>query len=278
MKLGTFVRPARLDDASLDASFRPLVEMGLTSCQLGYKPEVFRREDAEAIRRGADRNGIEISAHFIGYRDPYTIYDLRYGYCVNGLTAPTHRADRLNYLMKGCEFVSWLGVEDMIIHAGFIPNNPFDPDYAALVVCVRQLAERARSLGVNLLFETGAESPVTLLRLIEEAGTGNLYVNLDTGNSLMYGYANPVDALYTLGRYVRNVHVKDGVPPTDCYHLGHETALGEGEVDFDRFMKRLLSLGYDRFLTIEREISGPQQRADILKAKAYIEKCLSQAR
>lgn len=273
MKLGTFVRPTTMD--KLDEVFAPLEEMGFTSCQLAYKPEKFLRGDAEAIRAAADRHGIEISAHFIGYRDPYTIYDLRYGYTMYGLTAPTHRADRMNYLMRGCEFLPWLGVKDMIIHAGAIPNNPFDPDYAALLTCIRQLGSHAKSLGLNVLFETGIESPVSLLRLITEAELDNLFVNLDTGNLIMYGYGNPVDALYTLGHLVRNVHVKDGVPPTNCYALGSEKALGEGVVDFPRFMKNLLSLGYDRFLTIEREISGPQQKRDILKAKEYIEQLLA---
>lgn len=274
MKLGTFVRPVM---GHLDEAFAPLAEMGFTSCQLAYKPEKFLRSDAEAIREAADKHGIEISAHFIGYRDPYAVYDLRYGYAANGLTAPTHRAARLDYLMAGCEFLPWLGVTDLIIHAGFIPNNPFDPDYIALLTCIRQLGAHAGRLGLNLLFETGAESPVTLLRLIREAGLDNLYVNLDTGNSLMYGYANPVDALHTLGGLVRNIHMKDGLPPTDCYALGEEKALGEGMVDFPRFMRALRGLGYDRFLTIEREISGPQQKADILRAKAYIEALLAQA-
>ena len=272
MKLGTFVRPTTMD--KLDEAFSPLEEMGFTSCQLGYKPEKFLPSDAKAIRAAADRHGIEISAHFIGYRDPFTIYDMRYGYTTNGLTAPTHRAERIKYLMEGAQFIQDLGITDMIIHAGFIPNNPFDPDYLQLVTCIKILGAKLKSMGLNLLFETGAESPVTLLRLIQEAGTGNLYINLDTGNSVMYGYVNPVDALYTVGPLVRNIHIKDGVPPTDCYALGSEKALGDGVVDFPRFMKKLRSLGYDRFLTIEREISGPQQKLDILKAKNYIEELL----
>lgn len=275
MKYGTLVRPTDLN--RLELCFRPLKEMGLTSCQLAFKPEVFLREDAERIRQAADRYGIEISAHFIGFRDGFTIYDLRYGYTTNGLSAPAHRGRRLEYLMEGCSFVQWLGITDLIIHAGFIPNNPFDPEYGALVASIRLLGERAKSLGVNILFETGAESPVTLLRLIEEAGCGNLYVNLDTGNCLMYGYSNPVDALTTVGKYLRNIHLKDGVPPTDCYTLGKETAVGEGEVDFPRFVKKLKALGYDRFVTIEREISGPQQAADILKAKQYFEALWNQS-
>ena len=50
-----------------------------------------------------------------------------------------------------------------------------------------------------------------------------------------------------------------------------ETAVGEGEVDFLRFVKKLKALGYDRFVTIEREISGQQQREDIVKAKTFFE-------
>lgn len=268
MKLGTLIRVTDPDHAN--ESFARLAAMGFNSCQLAYKPEVFTKDAAAKIREVADRNGIEISAHFCGYRDGKAIYDLKYGFCVNGLLPAAYRAQRLDYLFRGAEFDQWLGITDMIIHAGFIPNNPFDSEYPALVTAVRQLATFSKSLGINILFETGAESPVVLLRLIEEVGTGNLYVNLDTGNALMYGYANPVDALYTYGKYVRNIHGKDGVPPTEPYSLGREKALGEGEVDFVKIVKRLKELEYDRFITIEREISGDEQNRDILHAKDYL--------
>ena len=275
MKLGTFVRPNDL--SRLDEAFAPLREMGFTSCQLAYKPEVFRPEDADLIRRAAERHGVEISAHFIGFRDAFSEWDLRYGFLCQGLTPPTYRQARLEYLLSGIPFVRRLGTDDLIVHAGFVPNNPFDPEYLGLLAALRCLAIQARAQGVNVLLETGAESPVTLLRLIEEIGTGNVYVNLDTGNCIMYGYSNPVDALHTIGKYVRNVHMKDGLPPTTPYAFGPEKPLGEGCVDFDRFMKGLRALGYDRFLTIEREISGPQQRVDIERAKEYIERLLAQA-
>ncbi|MEG0766436.1 MAG: sugar phosphate isomerase/epimerase family protein [Clostridia bacterium] len=268
MKLGTLVRIPDMN--RLDEVFQPLNDLHFTSCQLAYKPPVFLREEAEAIRAAADRHGIEISAHFIGHRDPFTIYDLRHGYCVNGISAPMFRAQRMEYLMQGISFVRWLGIQDMIIHAGFISNNPFDSEYPSLVALIRLLGMHAKEQGIHLLFETGAESAVALLRLIEDADTGNLYVNLDTGNAIMYGYANPVDALYTYGQYVRNIHVKDGLPPTRGDTLGPEKPLGEGVVDFPRFMRKLRALGYDRFLTIEREISGDQQRTDIAKARDYL--------
>lgn len=272
MKLGTLVRITDLE--RVDEAFSPLAEMGFTSCQLAYKPEVFTKEAAQKIRSSADKYNIEISAHFCGYRDGKAVYDLKYGYCVNGLLPSAYRAQRLDYLFKGAEFDHWLGIDDMIIHAGPIPNNPFDPDYPAMVIAIRQLAKFCKNYGINILFETGAESPVTLLRLIKEVETDNLFVNLDTGNALMYGYANPVDALYTYGSYVRNIHGKDGVPPTDPYTLGEERPLGEGEVDFPKFLQRLRELKYDRFITIEREISGDKQAKDILHAKNYLTQLL----
>ena len=272
MKLGTLVRIT--DPADADRAFQPVAEMGFKSCQLAYKPENFTREAANLIRAAADRHGIEISAHFCGYRDGKAIWDLYYGYCVNGLLPAAYRAQRLDYLFRGAEFVSWLGITDMIIHAGYLPNNPFDPEYPPLVAAIRQLAAHAKALGINILFETGAESPVTLLRLIQDAAADNLYINLDTGNALMYGYANPVDALFTYGQYVRNIHGKDGVPPTNPRVLGSEKPLGQGEVDFPALLRRLKSLNYDRFITIEREISGDQQKQDILLAKDFLTRLL----
>jgi sugar phosphate isomerase/epimerase len=42
-------------------------------------------------------------------------------------------------------------------------------------------------------------------------------------------------------------------------------------VDFDRWLVKLVELGYRGPLTIEREIGGEQQRADILMARDLIE-------
>ena len=105
-------------------------------------------------------------------------------------------------------------------------------------------------------------------------GTGNLGINLDPANLLMYGKGNPVDALGVFGEYVRGVHGKDGEYPTDGRHLGHEKPMGEGLVDYPRFIAKLKSIGYDRTITIEREIKGDQQIADILAAKELLQRLI----
>ena len=107
--------------------------------------------------------------------------------------------------------------------------------------------------------------------MIQDLGEDNLGVNLDPANLLMYGKANPVDALDVFGRYVRDVHMKDGLYPTDGDHLGKEVSLGEGKVNVPALVAKLKSIGYAGPLTIEREISGDQQIADIRKAIALLE-------
>ena len=126
-------------------------------------------------------------------------------------------------------------------------------------------------------FETGQETPITLLRTIHDIGTDNLGINLDPANLLMYGKANPVDALDVFGQYVRGVHAKDGEYPTNGRQLGVEKPLGEGRVNFPALLAKLKTLGFCGALTIEREISGPQQIADIQKAKAMLAALLQDA-
>ena len=73
------------------------------------------------------------------------------------------------------------------------------------------------------------------------------------------------------GEFVRDIHAKDGLYPTDGRNLGKETPIGEGKVDFPKFVARLKEIGYDGPLTIEREISGEKQIEDIKSAKVFLE-------
>ena len=48
-----------------------------------------------------------------------------------------------------------------------------------------------------------------------------------------------------------------------------ETPVGEGDVDFPAYIKALKDIGYDGYLTVERE-TGADPSADIKKALDYI--------
>ncbi|MBQ3954683.1 MAG: sugar phosphate isomerase/epimerase [Clostridia bacterium] len=278
MKYGTLVRIPPEGDLKEESTkrFRRLAELGLDSCQLSYKPAEYRVEDAAVIAAAAKENGIEISAQFLGNRDDLCFWDNYYDYRLAGVNSLLFGGERIRYLLSAIPFVQALGITDVIIHAGFIPADPFSEKYADMLSVVRLLGTRLKAAGLNLLFETGQESPVILLRLIEDAGLDNLYINLDTANILMYGYGNPVDAVYTFGKYVRNMHAKDGFPPTGGRIMGKEAEIGEGFVDFRKVFSMLKALGYDRYVTIEREISGGQQEEQIMKALDRLKKIVEE--
>ena len=153
---------------------------------------------------------------------------------------------------------------DVATHMGFIPENPADPIWMPFCDAVRKVAQHLQKNGQYLLFETGQETPVTMLRCFEVVDCDNLGINLDTANLILYGKANPVDALDVFGKYVRNLHAKDGFYPTCGRELGKEVQIGTGKVDFPALFRKLHELGYDSWVTIEREISGDQQIQDIL--------------
>jgi sugar phosphate isomerase/epimerase len=167
-------------------------------------------------------------------------------------------------LKKGAEFAQKIGTRAIITHCGFIPENMTDPAYAGVVEAIREVAAHCKSLGLEFWFETGQETPVVLLRTIERVGTGNLGINLDPANLILYGKGNPIDALDVFGAYVRNLHVKDGFYPTDGNNLGHEAQVGKGKVRFPEFVRRLVEIGFDGELVIEREIrEGEEKNRDI---------------
>ena len=257
MKFGTFVRiPAGGDlrENSL-AAFARLQRMGLDACQLSYAPKELIPEDGDVIREAAAEAGIEISAYFCTYTDGCVLWDNYADYDLQGLNSPFFGGERIRRELSAIPFVKRLGVTDIVAHCGFIPNDPFADAYGRMVSAVRIIGLRCKAAELNFLFETGGETPVALLRLITDVGLDNLFVNLDTANLILYGNGNPLDALYTFGKYVRNTHMKDGFPPTDPRRIGKEVPLGEGLVDFDRVIAKLHELGYDRYLIVERELN-----------------------
>ena len=169
--------------------------------------------------------------------------------------------------MQASDFAEKIGVDRIITHVGFLPENPDDPNFNGTVAALRHLCTYMKKKGQFFLFETGQETPVTVLRTIQAIGTDNLGINFDTANLILYGKANSLDALDTFGKYVMDTHIKDGLYPTDGMHLGKEVPAGEGKANIPAIVRRLEALGYDGPFTIEREITGEKQVADIINAR-----------
>lgn len=273
MKIGTFIY---FNNATFEEKLKDLKALGFNSFQLSsWNPADFTDENAELIKKLVEKYEVEISAFWCGWQGP-SVWDFYDGQLTLGLVPVEYRQMRIETLIAGGDFAKKFGVTDIITHMGFIPENPNDPNFAPLCVAIRTVANHLKANGQYLLFETGQETPVTMLRCFEKVGTDNLGVNLDTANLILYGKANPVDALEVFGKYVRNLHAKDGKYPTNGHDLGEETRIGDGKVDFKGLFKKLHELGYDSYVTIEREISGDKQIEDILYAKQYLEKIISE--
>jgi L-ribulose-5-phosphate 3-epimerase len=256
-------------------SFRDVAELGIPTCQLAAGAEAIQRGDyiePEEVRKAADEAGVRISGVFLGWEGQY--YNNVDGPPSMGLVPTEHQARRLESGKALSDWTKRLGVDTIVCHIGFIPDDELDPLYKQFIVAMRELAEYCANNSQLFLFETGQELASTLKRTIQEVGTGNLFVNLDPANLILYGKTNPLEAEEIFGEYVRGLHAKDGVWPNRDETLGHEKALGDGDVRFDLLVRRLKAKGFKGPFTIEREISGPQQKEDIKKAMTLLEPML----
>jgi len=246
-------------------------DLGLPTCQVAcWNPSAYTEANALALCEASAELGVEVTTIWAG-TPGRAVWNFIEGPATIGLVPPATRAMRVEALKRGAEFAHAVGAPSITTHVGFIPENPADPLYAGTLEALQAVVAYCQSLGLHFCFETGQETPITLLRTIEDLGTDNLGVNLDPANLLLYGKANPIDALDIIGAFVRGVHAKDGDYPTNGRELGKEKPLGEGRVNFPVLIPKLKRLGYRGALTIEREIGGEQQIRDIRRAIEILE-------
>lgn len=254
-----------------DTAIRRVRDLGFPTCQVSMR----QLDDgtAEALRRTLERYGVEATAAVGGGPGP-EIYDFYRGPQTIGLVPRETRAARIAQYKRVSDFARKAGIPAVQGHCGFIPEDPNQPLYAEAVAAIGEVAQYCKMNGQNFRCETGQETPITLARAIRDVGLDNVGVNFDAANLILYGKANPVDAVEILGPYIQGVHAKDGFYPTDPRQLGREVPIGEGKVNFPALIGKLKAIGYTHPLTIEREIRGERQTADILAAKEYLEKLI----
>lgn len=166
-----------------------------------------------------------------------------------------------------------LGLRLVTFHAGFLPHDPADPERAVMLERLRQLAAVFAAEGVALALETGQESADTLLGLLRELGRGDVGVNFDPANMILYGMGDPVTALRRLAPHVRQVHVKDARAAARPGEWGTEVPAGEGDVDWASFFAVLHAERIGADLVIERE-AGTERVGDVRQAHDLVRRLL----
>lgn len=177
-------------------------------------------------------------------------------------------------------------------HIGVVPADPNHDRYKIMQEACAELATYADSVDAHFAIETGPETSAVLKNFLDSLNSTGVAVNLDPANLRMVTGDDPVQAVYNLRRYIVHTHAKDGnllIPcnPEYVYHVTHpipeevkntryfeEVPLGTGSVDFPAYLAALDDIGYQGFLTIERE-AGEDPAADIKTAYDFLKRTMA---
>ncbi|QNI32330.1 sugar phosphate isomerase/epimerase [Alloacidobacterium dinghuense] len=272
MALGLLIKPADGPEATISR----VKNMGFTNCFFSLDAYIDKYTPALADELGGLLKKYDVVATTAEVVGPgRLVWDFEDGPSTIGLVPRQSRSARIDALKQTSDFAKLLGIGQIQTHCGFIPENPRDPLYDEAVLAIQELAKHCARNGQRFLMETGQETPTTMARAIQDVNQPNLGVGLDTANLILYGKANPVDAVDIIGPHVHAIHAKDGKWPTDPMKLGEEVLIGQGLVNFEAVLTKLHNLGYTGAVTIERETEGPQQIEDVKNEKIYLEKIIA---
>jgi L-ribulose-5-phosphate 3-epimerase len=255
---------------------RLLDQLGVNVTQIACGDPVHASwDEGEAMPEAARASGLVMTGAMLGfpgedYTTPQTIKR------TGGFGDPALRPERLERLRWALDRTVALGLTDLMLHAGFLPE-PSDPDRGPFLETLSEAGRLAAEAGVTLAFETGQETAELLRRTLDDLNAPNIKVNFDPANMLLYDMGDPIAAVELLGPRIRSVHVKDARRPRTPGQWGEEVPLGQGEVDVRRFVQTLRRVGYQGPLVIEREVGDQASRMrDIAHGIAFLRECLSE--
>jgi sugar phosphate isomerase/epimerase len=255
---------------------RLLERLGIDVVQIACgDPHHAAWEEGDRLPEAARAAGFRMTGAMLGfpgedYTSPQTIRH------TGGFGNPATRAERLERFAWALERTRALGLSDVMLHAGFLPE-PHDPDRKPFLDTLGRVSALAAARGVTVAFETGQETADLLRRTLDELKCANLKVNFDPANMLLYDKGDPLRAVELLGPDIRSVHVKDGNRPAAPGTWGEEVPLGRGQVNIRAFVQTLKKVGYRGPLCIEREVGDQEGRLrDVAHGIRYLRECLAE--
>ena len=246
-----------------------LKTLGLPRVQLALDPI-----RAEAARWGdfpnqsAD-NGITIVSGMFGTvgEDYSTMETIRLS---GGLVPDATWEENWQNIQAIADLAQSMHLRLVTFHAGFLPHDQRDPGFAKLLQRIRRVADVFAARDIDLGFETGQETAAALREFLEKLERPNVGVNFDPANMILYDKGNPIEALRTLGPWLKQCHIKDARKTRQPGTWGDEVVVGTGEVNWVEFFRVLEQLKFDGDCCIERE-AGNQRLEDIRAARRFVE-------
>ena len=249
--------------------------LGITVVQIACgDPHHAAWDEGDAMPNAAKAAGFQMSGSMLGfpgedYTTPHTIEK------TGGFGDPVTRPERLECFGWALARTKQLGLTDIMLHAGFIPEVG-DAARKPFLDTLAQVSDLAMRDGITVAFETGQESSKLLRRTLDDLKCPNLKVNFDPANMLLYDKDNPIEAVELLAPDIRSVHVKDANRPKTPGTWGEEVPLGVGQTNTRLFIQALKKAGYRGPLCIEREVGTQAERyRDIEHGVKFLRECLA---
>jgi len=148
-------------------------------------------------------------------------------------------------------------------HIGTLPEDESAPEWKYGIEALSRVAEHGERRGVVMAAETGPESAELMLQFLQKLPGKVIGVNYDPANLVMGGFDH-LGGVRVLKDYIYHTHAKDGTREP-----AREVPLGEGDVNIPAWLAELDAIGYDGFITIEREV-GEDPVRDIVNAIHYL--------
>lgn len=246
-----------------------LAQTGIFTVQLALDPiRTGEWPENEAIKAFRDTGIVVASGMMVTEGEDYSTLDTIRE--TGGVHPDQHWETNRTTAVQNAELASRLGLDIVSLHAGFLPEEPDDPEREKLISRLRILVDIYAEHGIDLIFETGQETAETLVEFLEELDRPTAGVNFDPANMILYDKGDPIEALAGLKSWVRQIHIKDGIRTKIPGTWGTEVPMGDGEVDWDAFFDLIAAEQLDVTLAIERE-AGDDRVGDIRLAWQRVE-------
>ncbi len=273
---------------------------------IGVILESFRLPRSEAIKKAAElgADGIQMyatsgenSAEVLGaakrrelldeVRSEGLVFSALCGDLGCGFWQKDRNPELIDRSKRILELARDLDTNIVTTHIGVVPSDKSSDRYKVMQEACFSLAEYADSMDAHFAIETGPERSETLKEFLDALGSKGVAVNLDPANLAMVVLDDAVNAVNNLKDYIVHTHAKDGrniwykdpemvygVKEFDAESINRgesfiEVPLGEGSVDFPKYLEALTAVGYKGFLTIEREV-GDTPEKDIRRAYDFL--------
>ncbi len=211
----------------------------------------------------------------------------------HGLSIQAQHTVRIELLKRVMDMGMEMGTNIVTTHIGVVPEDASNERYKILQDACYELSEYGNSVGGYFAIETGPERTGVLGDFLRSFGSKAMCVNYDPANLIMVTGDDPVAGVENVKEFIVHTHAKDGVRLHEndpeyvygCFAEGDieainaldgfkELPLGQGDVDFVEYLKALKNIGYNGFLTIEREC-GEKPADDIKMAIDYLKEMIN---